>query len=271
MLLPERIDCHTHTVFSGHGKGSVAEVVDAAAELGITTLALTEHLTLSEDIDPDYGESMSPSEATGYRDDVAAVRSEHPEIEVLYGTEIDWLGEADPYVEKMAEAYEYRLGSVHLLDGWAFDNPKYIDEWHNRDVNEVWRRYFEVWCQATLSDYPFSCMAHPDLPKKLGFRPSIDMRELYDAAANAAARKGVMVEVNTSGLRNRAKELYPCNELLRAFHDAGVDCTIGSDAHDPSLVGYGFEEACAAMLQAGYSRISVPRRDGDRRYVSLKG
>ena len=55
----ELVDCHTHTAFSGHGSGTVAEVVGRARELGLATLALTEHLWLPEWLDPEHGDSMT--------------------------------------------------------------------------------------------------------------------------------------------------------------------------------------------------------------------
>ena len=48
----ELVNCHTHTVYSGHGQGSVDQLVGAARQAGITTLAVTEHYPLPSELDP---------------------------------------------------------------------------------------------------------------------------------------------------------------------------------------------------------------------------
>jgi histidinol-phosphatase (PHP family) len=267
----ERIDCHVHTWYSGHGEGTVAEVVSAAEERGIGTLALTEHLTLPSDLDPTGRVSMTAEQVPSYLADIERERDLHPQMEIICGTEVDWLGAPDPVMLEEAKGYEYVLGSVHYLDGWAYDDPTLIDQWEKVDVDAVWRRYAEVWCEAALSPYPFTCMSHPDLPKKFGFRPSFDTHEMFGQMAAAAAEGGRMVEVNTAGLRKPVHEIYPSHDLLAAFCDAGVECTFGSDAHAPSLVGFGYAEACAELLRVGYTYITVPTRDGGRRRIALEG
>ena len=48
----ELIDCHSHTAYSGHGEGSLADAVARACELDLAVYAQTEHLTLPEELDP---------------------------------------------------------------------------------------------------------------------------------------------------------------------------------------------------------------------------
>ena len=52
-MIMEYINTHTHTGLTGHGNGTIAEVVQAAREAGISILALTEHFPLSRKVDPD--------------------------------------------------------------------------------------------------------------------------------------------------------------------------------------------------------------------------
>ncbi|NTU89726.1 MAG: histidinol-phosphatase HisJ family protein [Actinobacteria bacterium] len=267
----ELIDCHTHTSYSGHGNGTVHDVVNAALNKGVSTLVLTEHLPMPEGVDPYNSFSMNTSIAEQYKLDVLSARDSHPDITLILGGEADWLGTNERFLCDTTHEYEYLLGSVHFIDGWAFDNPDELAVWDERDVDEVWTRYFSLWCDAVTSAVPFDCMAHPDLPKKFGHRPSFDTRELFAEVARVAAARQVMVEVNTAGLRRPVKEVYPSQGLLNAFYEAGVDCTFGSDAHAPSEVAFGAKEAYRAMYQAGYRRVTVPLRDKQRRYISLEG
>lgn len=266
----ERIDCHTHTYLSGHGEGTVEEVVTAAVAAGLSTIALTEHLPLPIELDPDHTFTMDARNVDLYLNAVVAAREAHPEIEVITGTEADWRVGAQEWLIERLGPYEIVLGSVHMLsDGWAHDNAGQIAGWETHDVDAVWREYFELWCDAVASEVPFTIMAHPDLPKKFGFRPTFDLGELFAHAAACAARHDVMVEVNTAGLRKPVKEVYPGPDFLKALCDAGVDCTVSSDAHSPSEVAFGIDHAYTAMRQAGYTRVTVPTRSGDRRYIEL--
>jgi histidinol-phosphatase (PHP family) len=274
----ELTDMHTHTWYSGHGDGTVEEVVSSAVARGLSAVALTEHLPLPTEVDPTGTFAMTDEQVALYLEDVAQARAAHPDIEVICGVEVDWREGAEPYLlERLKQApYELILGSVHMLSDaegntWEFDHPDFIDGWEERGEEMVWREYFRLWRDAVTSAVPFAIMTHPDLPKKLGFKPRFDAREMYAAMAEVAASKDVLIEVNTSGLRKPVGELYPGPTLLKAFCDAGVGCTVSSDAHTPSDVGRDLELAYAAMRAAGYTQVTVPTRTGDRRGIPLDG
>ena len=267
----ELVNMHTHTRFCGHGEGEVAEVISQAAKHGITTLALTEHFPLPEQLDPDAYLSMPSTLLDDYCNTVEEVREEYPDMEVLLGCELDWLGEHEARSEKELDMsrFEIILGSVHFIDAWAFDDPNQTWRWEEEGADSIWTAYFQNWIEAVLSDKPFTVMSHPDLCKKFGFWPSFDPQRMYEQAAEAAKVSGRMVEVNTSGLYYACKEMYPAPALLREFCRAEVPCTIGSDAHKPQFVTRGLEQAYRLMYECGYREVSVPTRNGDRRSIPL--
>jgi histidinol-phosphatase (PHP family) len=160
------------------------------------------------------------------------------------------------------------LGSVHFIDGWAFDDPDSVAEWDNRDVDEAWEQYFALWCDAARCGL-FDVMAHPDLVKKFGHRPASDPAGLYREAAIAAADGGVLIEVSTAGLRRPVGELYPGPDLLQAFCQAHVGATVGSDAHAPGEVGYAIAKAYSALASAGYEHALFPDGRGGWGSVQL--
>lgn len=269
----ELIDCHVHTACCGHASGSVDQVVGAAIFAGLSGIVLTEHLPLPADLDPDREVSPCESEFTAYAHDVLAITERVRGLDVVLGAEADWLPgreEDSAAVRRMAMDLGVRvlLGSVHILDAWMFDDPNSVEQWDSRDVDAVWIRYFEVWCDAARRG-GFDVMAHPDLVKKFGHRPLIDPRELYEEAARAAAEGGTMIEVSTAGLRKPVGELYPGPELLRAFRQAGVAATVGSDAHAPTEVGRDIGLAFDALHAAGYGRAAFPLGAGEVRWIDL--
>lgn len=269
----ELVSCHTHTVYSGHGEGTVAELVDAAVAAGATTLAVTEHYPLTSKWDPDHTVSMSKSEEARYLSDIEQARMLYPGLDLVCGCEVDWLGEGEDrdLSEISRRPYVWILGSVHYLDGWAFDDPALVDTWvEHGSVNEIWRRYFEVWCEAASSSMPYHAMSHPDLVKKFGFYPSCDVGAWYDRAVEAVKSANRMIEVNTSGRYCPCGQAYPALELLSRFCKAGVECSVGSDAHTPGNVVRGIEDAYRLMHEAGYRFVTVPTADGDRRRIPLE-
>ncbi|MDR2035268.1 MAG: histidinol-phosphatase HisJ family protein [Coriobacteriales bacterium] len=272
----EKTDSHTHTWLSGHGDGTVIEVAQTAVSQGMTMVALTDHLPLPREVDPDGVFAMDPLNMDEYFYLLEEARLEYPSLEIIGGIEIDWRWGAEDYILSWVERYPFELltGSVHMLtseqgEPWEFDHPDYAKGWEERGEEAVWMDYLELWKQAITSKVPFDLMTHPDLPKKLNHKPPFDPTEYYHAMAELAAASGVMVEMNTSGLYKPVGELYPAPALLQAFYEAGVPCAISSDAHTPHHVGRNFEEGYAALRAAGYSHLTVPTRTGDRRQIPL--
>lgn len=269
------IDCHIHTERCGHAVGTVDDYVREAVRKGLWGIVFTEHLALPEDLDPQRHLSMSVCDLEDYLVEVDFARERYPGIQIVPGLEADYLPDRLDETAKELERSCARsdgvrmiLGSVHFIAEWAFDDPLRVEEWERHDVDEAWERYFALWCDAARCGL-FDVMAHPDLVKKFGHRPTSDPSQLYVEAAKAAAEGGVLIEVSTAGLRKPVAELYPGPSLLRAFREAGVGATVGSDAHDPAEVGYEIPAAYAALRAAGYESALFPDGEGGWRSLLL--
>lgn len=271
----ELIDCHIHTERCGHATGAVDDYAKVAVQRGLMGIAFTEHLALPDRLDPQRHLSMPACDLEDYLVEVDLAARRYPDLTIVTGLEADYLPESvDAVAAAIADARgradgaRFVLGSVHFIGEWAFDDPHNVAEWETRDVDIVWREYFDLWCDAARTGL-FDCMAHPDLPKKFGHRPSFDTHELFARAAQAAADADVAVELSTAGLRKPIGELYPSHELLVAFREAGVPITVGSDAHEPGEVGYGITQAYDAARLAGYASVCFPDGVGGWRSISL--
>ena len=160
-MIMEYINTHTHTGLTGHGNGTIAEVVQAADEAGISILALTEHFPLSHEVDPDNFVSMPWDALDPYVHEIEAQRALHPTMQILVGTELDWLGD---YEDRDLSSIDWSrfdiiLGSVHYLDMWPFDDPEQVDHWDEVGHDAIWERYFDQFCTACVSDMPYTVMA----------------------------------------------------------------------------------------------------------------
>lgn len=249
---------HVHTSRCRHATGSPADYVAAAEAAGVTTMAFTDHLPLPEGFDGSY--AMPEVELAEYVVEVARARGTARATEVLLGIEADWLPEHLERARTLigAHPFDVVLGSVHFVDGWAFDDPALRDGYSQWTPDALWERYFDE-LGAAASSGLFDAMAHPDLVKKFRFVPESDPRGWYSDAAAAFAAAGVAVEVSTAGLRKPCGEIYPSASLLSEMRRAGVPAMVGSDAHRPAEVGYGWHEAYSALRRAGYTSVVVFR------------
>lgn len=269
----ELVNLHCHTGYCGHAEGEVEEYVQAAVAAGLTTLAFTDHYPLTSAFDPVGYLSVPSEKIPTYLAAIDAARAAHPEIEILTGCEMDWLGahEDRAFTPQDYAPFAYMLLSVHFVDAWPFDDPAQRDRWNEPGAPDaIWRRYFELWCDAVSSDVPFTTMSHPDLAKKFNHYPTYDVAPLYSMAAEAAQASGKMIELNTSGSYYACKEMFPAPALLREFCRAGVPCTIGTDAHKPEHVARDLAAGYKAMYEAGYRAVTVSTPNGDRRTIVIE-
>ncbi len=259
------VDYHLHTGLCGHAAGKVGEYLEEAARKGIYEIGFSDHLPLyflppGENI-PGY--AMKEAELPRYAEMIRSCAENAP-VRVKLGIEADYVPSCGEKLSSLLSSipFDYVTGAVHFIDGWGFDNPAEMEQYHKRNIDRVYERYFTLLQQAALSGW-FDVMAHPDLVKKFNFRPARSLKPLYEATARAFKKAGVCVEVNTAGLRYPAKEIYPAPELLEIFFNHGLPVTLGSDAHRPEQVGEGFVEALKLIERAGYKEIA--RFDGRKR------
>ena len=251
MTLPALPDYHVHSRFSD-GDDDLRACVEKAVQLGLPEIGFSDHLTPARFADEGCGPDQGRLDR--YVEAARAIAAAHPQLRVLAGIEADYLPEAADETLALLAAYpfDYVLCSVHFVDGFCFDEPGELEADGWRDVNGVWRRYYETLIEATRTG-AFDVVAHLDLPKMWGFRPSADMSELENDALAAIAAAGMAIEINTSGLdRYPVAEMFPSASLLRRARVAGIPLTFGSDAHCAAEVGSHFAEALDLARAAGY-------------------
>lgn len=269
----ELVTTHTHTGFCPHADDyTIDELVREAKRAGVTTIAITEHYPLSLAVDPREYLSLPQAQLPVYLEAIEQARRDHPDVEILCGCEMDYLGSGEDrsFTNEDLAPFDLVLGSVHFVDLWPFDDPAQRGRWDEVGADVIWRRYFELWCEAVTSSRRFDVMSHPDLAKKFAIYPSFDPAPLYREAAEACAAAGRMVEVNTSGTHYACAEMFPAPALLAEFCRAGVPCTVGTDAHKLAHVARGIEDAYRLMYEAGYRTVTVPTASGDRREVTIE-
>jgi len=247
-------DYHIHTPLCRHAAGEPWEYAQAALAKGLPEIGFADHSPMPEPFD-DW--RMLIEELPRYLEAVQLAREKFPQLPIRIGLEVDYLEGHEHWIEKLTGManWDYLIGSVHYIaPGWDVDNPKWIGRFRDGDVAEIWSMYGRAYEKAIRSQL-FDFVAHPDLPKKFGFRPPGDLRPFYEPTIKALAETGTAFEINTAGLRKEVREMYPATQFLQMAHEAEIPLLINSDAHAPEEVGADFPTAMTLAKSVGYSTV----------------
>ncbi len=251
-MLSALADYHVHTPLCHHAEGWPTEFARRAVEIGLGELGFADHNPMPEQFDQ---WRMAFEDLPRYIEAVEEARAQFPQLTIRMGLECDFIAGRESWIEKLAGManWDFLIGSVHYLpSGWAIDDPQYISRFRGGDIEGIWANYWRTY-EAAIRSGLFDFMAHPDLPKKFGFRPPGDLRRYYEPSIAALAETGKAFEINTAGLRKECAELYPANEFLTLARAADIPLLINSDAHSPGELAIGYSEAVHAAKAAGFT------------------
>ena len=246
-------DYHVHTPLCHHATGWPLEFARRAMELGLGELGFSDHNPMAEYFD-DW--RMLREELPRYHEEIEKARAAFPQLPIRVGLECDFIAGREAWIgelSKMAD-WDFLIGSVHYLpEGWEVDHPKYVGR-HAGHAEEIWTEYWHAYEQCIRSGL-FDFVAHPDLPKKFGFRPQGDLRRFYEPVIAALAETKTPFEINTAGWRKDCREQYPARQFLELAVSAGIPLLINSDSHAVEELTAGFPEAVALARDVGYTQI----------------
>lgn len=246
-------DLHTHTLYS-HGRNTPAQMYAAAEAAGLRLYGFSEHsprprgYTYSHE----YREQLE-AHMEDYVREVAALKAQAEadpsRCQVLFGMEFDWLDAEEAFVRAAAAAYDfdYRLGSVHYLGTWGFDDK--LEDWDiSQDACEQhYRAYFAAWRNMIASGL-FDIAAHPDIIKLFSVQKfhvwltRADSQALVRSALAELRDAGMSMEISSAGLRKPCREIYPCPTFMRLAAELDVPVSFASDAHGIEEVAYAFPQ-----------------------------
>lgn len=253
------VDYHTHTARCGHAEGCMEAYVEAAIAAGLKEYGFSDHIPMYwlPEAQRDPGVAMPMHELEDYVTDVLRLRDRYPEIPIRLGVEADFIPGWEAELVRVLEPYpwDYVIGSVHFIGDWACDDPARTERYAEWDISELYAKFFALELMAARSGL-FDILAHIDLIKKFGHRPSSDLGRLYADVAEGIAQAGVAIELSTAGLRKPVKEVYPNPALLTECCRRGVPIVISSDAHAPAEVAWGFADAAAVARESGFTHVA---------------
>ena len=254
MLIP---DGHVHTQWSWDApRGDMEASCRRAQQLGLPSIAFTDHADFTDHVRARDG----LLDIGGYHECIARCRAAFPGLRILSGVE---LGEPHRYHAQAAAILaagplDRVLGSVHCLP-WQ---GKLVDaSTPGLLTAELAAAQFRAYLEETEllleSAETFEVLAHLDYPKRYWPANPPYQAEHFEAelraVLRAAARRGTVLEVNTTRGGDPVRFLVPGPEVVRWWHqEGGRAVSFGSDAHDPTKIVAGFELAAQAVEAAGF-------------------
>jgi histidinol-phosphatase (PHP family) len=217
--------------------------------------------------EPEYRMSLAQSKV--YEKEVLKLKEKYKDkINILLAYEVDYMSDKKFIEDDILNAnVDYLIGSVHFIDRWGFDNPEFIGGFKEKDIDEIWKEYFITVSNMVKTGY-FDIVGHLDLIKVFKYLPIKNIKELALNTMKDIKKSGMVLEINSAGLRKPIKEQYPSYELLELAFNLDIPITFGSDAHKIEQIGLGYDEVIKIAKKIGYKRC-VTFENKKRKYVTF--
>jgi histidinol-phosphatase (PHP family) len=247
-----RTDYHIHTLYSD-GRATPDDYIPPALTAGINEIGFSEHLTLFQE--QQYW-NMNPDNISNYLHHIDSLRRNNTEINIKTGLEVDFFEGKEKETEAFLKSIEldYVIGSVHYLGEKTVDEgPEF---YIGKNFDRLFESYFDHIYKAVSSGL-FDIIAHCDLIRIYGYKPSFDPEPLYRKVAKAMRDSNVTFEINTNGRNRPLADFYPDRKFLYVFREEKVSVCVNSDAHMPIRVGQYFDEAYDLLRSIGFNDMAV--------------
>ncbi|MCB9418390.1 MAG: histidinol-phosphatase HisJ family protein [Ardenticatenaceae bacterium] len=250
---PILYDSHMHTPLCKHAHGQPEEYAAAAEQHGLKGIIFTCH-----NPGPDGWSTrvrMSLDQLDEYVAMVARAREAwHGRIDVRLGLESDYF----PGMESFLEALHQRADFNHILGSVHPQLPYYREVYDTGNAADYFQTYFNHLADAAESGL-FDTLSHPDLVKNV-YPHEWQVESVMNSVKKALdriAKTGTAMELNTSGLNKRVKEMNPGQEILAEMQRRDIPVVLGSDSHEPGRVAADFEQALVLLQDVGYTAVHV--------------
>lgn len=160
-------------------------------------------------------------------------------------------------VKEILDRYEfdYIIGSVHFLRGWAYDSGEIKAEWENHSLRDIYEWYTEE-IEHLASSGLYDILGHPFNIRLFKHIPDFDAKPYLTRACKALKDAGMVVDVNTGTFyRYPIAEISPYPDFMEIAAEYGIPVITTSDAHHPKDCGKYNAEAVEYIKKFGYSSI----------------
>ena len=149
--------------------------------------------------------------------------------------------------------FDYIIGSVHFLHGWAYDSAEIKAEWENHPLEEIYEWYTEEIEKLAASGL-YDVLGHPFNIRLFKFLPDFDVTPYLKRAAYALKKADMIVDVNTGTFyRYPIAEISPYPDFMKMAAKYDLPIITTSDAHRPEDCGAYNQQAVDYAKSFGYT------------------
>ena len=244
-------DYHTHP--QGHRVQRYTQELlqpwaNSARRLGLKDIAFTDHDRYHAGID---------------FDEISRLRERNSDLQIRVGIELDNDPVHSPagrkWIEKNWDKLDFVLGSVHFLErvDQMFDSvPDGAAQFEGRNIDAMYADYFRR-IRDLIATGLIDSLAHLDLIKIHGHRPTADIRALVNETLEFIHARNLAIELSTAGWRKPVNELYPSDSIIELSIEKGIPFTTASDAHSYVQLGENFPKLAHKMAEIGIRQVCI--------------
>jgi len=260
---------HTHTTFCD-GKDDVETMCRTAYEKKLFGLGFSAHSPIEKQLGRESGWNLREKDVDKYVTEVLAAKERwHGKLNVFLGYEADYIkGRRSPLDNDItALNLDYIIGSAHYLfpengtppftvDDNADEFERGLLEGFGGNAQKIMHIYYDAQIEM-IQEGGFDILGHADLVKKNCQGKNYWLQETeaerQREIAQAAAKAGLVIEVNTGGInRKKINDVYPSLSFLRIIREYNIPVTITSDAHRAQDINGNYDIAIETLKLADF-------------------
>lgn len=247
-------DLHIHSIYSNDSYpwSTTSNICEWAVSKGLKGICFTDH------IDIDYPDYIEVFDYEKYNNEIDNLISKYnKKIEIYKGIELGMqphLSEENA-VFSSKSGIDFVLGSIHVVDKKELYMSDFLQ---GRSNHQGILAYFEDLKKSIDAFNDFDSLGHIDVVRRYLINGEEDFKfNIYQDYIAEILKTliiyGKGIEINTSGKRYGLSSFHPLPEILILYRMLGGEIiTIGSDAHRPDDLAYGFSEVLDLLKSLGY-------------------
>lgn len=280
-----KLDYHMHFEYGSYDEAWVQGFFDAAQKRGLDEIGISEHTHTFREFEPLYYEDLVLDDSfigsfqqkwlkknkfkytlQDYFSFMELLKKKHT---VKTGIEVCNFQHQDEVKEILAPyPFDYVIGSIHFLHGWAYDSSEIKAEWEKHSLREIYDWYadeVENLCSSGLYDV----LGHPFNIRLFRFLPDFDVTPVLERVAKALQRAKMGIDINMGTFyRYPIQEISPYPDFMRIAAKYDLPVMTSSDAHKPEDCGSYIDNAIAYARSFGYTQ-SLNFTARQRKFVPL--
>ena len=268
-----KLDYHMHLEYGSYDEEWVEGFFTAAERHGLDEIGITEHSHTFPEFKELYYEDLILDDSfvgsfqqkwlkknkfkytlQEYFDFMAKLKAKHS---VKTGIEVCNFADQGKVREILSNYdFDYVIGSVHFLHGWAYDSSEIKEEWERHDLRDIYEWYAEE-VENLAESGLYDVLGHPFNIRLFRYIPDFDVTPILERVAKALKEADMAVDVNTGTYyRYPIHEISPYPDFMRMAAKYGLPIILSSDAHKPEDCGSYNEEAIEYARSFGYTKIA---------------